>query len=197
MLKTVALASAFGATLLTGGCAQQQPPAAATQAATQAGAASPYQPTATFQEVMDSVVDPAADYIWQAVSTKIDAQGTHDFVPHTTGEWHQLRQKAIVLVESANLIAVPGRRVARGTTTIEDVAPLEVDKIQRRLDTQHEQLLGFAGAMRDISLTLLADIDRKDTEAILEHGATLDEVCEACHKVFWYPDQILPTDTKK
>ena len=102
-----------------------------------------------------------------------------------------------MLVESANLIAVPGRLVAQGAKTIEDGAALEVEAIQRRLDTQHDQLLGFAGAFRDISLTLLADIDRKDTEAILEHGGTLDEVCESCHKVFWYPDESLPTDTKK
>jgi hypothetical protein len=193
--RSVLLAT-FGATLLAGGC-EQQPPAA-TQAATQAAAASPYQPTATFQEVMDAVVDPAADNLWHAFSITVDAQGTHDFAPHTDGEWHQLRQRAIVLVEAANLIAVPGRRVAHGTTTIEDGAALDVATIQKRLDTKHDQLLGFAGAFRNISLKLLADIDRKDTAAIEEHGATLDEVCEACHKVFWYPeDQIPPAYTKK
>ena len=189
------LLATFGATLLAGGC-EQQPPAA-TQAATHAATASPYQPTATFQEVMDAVVDPAADYLWDAVSSKVDAQGTHDFVPHTAGEWHQLRQRAIVLVEAANLIAVPGRRVAHGNMTIEQPAALDVHSIQQRLDTQHDQLLGFAAALRDISLTLVADIDRKDTAAIVEHGATLDEVCEACHKVFWYPDQIPPAYTKE
>ena len=191
MLKTFALVCALGATLLVGGCAQQQPPAA-----TQAAAASPYQPTATFQEVMDSVVDPAADSLWEVGSTKVDAQGTHDFSPHTAGEWHQLRRHAVALVESANLIAVPGRRVAHGTTTVEGAAALDVDRIQKLLDTQHDQLLGFVSAFRAIGLTLLADVDRKDTEAILEHGATLNEVCESCHKVFWYPDQSAPTYTK-
>lgn len=185
------LLTTFGASLLASGCARQPP------AATQPAAESPYQPAATFQELMDSVVDPAADYLWQAVSTKVDAQGIHDFSPQTDVEWHQLRQHAIALVESANLIAVPGRRVAHGATTIEDGAALDVGQIQKRLDTQHDQLLGFARALREISLTLLADIDRKDTEAILEHGGTLDEVCEACHKVFWYPDQSPPFDTKK
>lgn len=196
MLKPFAVVCACGATLLAGGCARQPPPDT-TQSTTQAATTSPYQPVATFQEVMDSVVDPAADYLWEAVSSKADAQGTHDFAPHTAGEWHQLRQRAVVLVEAANLIAVPGRRVAYGTTTIEKIGPLDVDKIQQRLDTQHEQLVGFAGALREISLKLVADVDRKDTEAIMEHGGTLDEVCEACHKVFWYPDQAAPTDTKK
>ncbi len=199
MLKIFAVVFAFGATLLAGGCTPQQPaatPQATTEATNRPATTSPYQPTATFQEVMDSVVDPAADYLWQAVSTKIDAKGTHEFAPHTAGEWHQLRQHVVILVEAANLIAVPGRRVAHGTTTVEDAGPLEVDKIQQRLDAQHEQLVGFAGALRDISLKLLADVDRKDTEAIVEHGGTLDEVCEACHTVFWYPKQPAPTDIK-
>ena len=193
MLKTFALGCAFSSLLLAGGCAQQQSPATATQAAT----ASPYQPTATFQEVMDSVVDSAADYVWRAVWTTVDVKGTHDFAPHTDAEWHQLRQRAVMLVEAANLIAVPGRRVAHGTTTMEGADPLEVEKIQQRLNTQHNQLVGFASALREISRTLVADIDRKDTEAILEHGGTLDEVCEACHKVFWYPEQNAPANTKK
>ena len=75
------LFATFGAFLLACGCAQSPQPAI------QAAAASPYQPTVTFQEVMDSVVDPAADYLWEAVSTKADAQGVHDFAPRTDGEW--------------------------------------------------------------------------------------------------------------
>jgi hypothetical protein len=33
----------------------------------------------------------------------------------------------------------------------------------------------------------LAAIDKKDSEALFEAGDKIDEVCESCHQVFWYP----------
>jgi hypothetical protein len=160
-------------------------------------AISPYKPTATFQEIMDSVVDSSGDYIWQAVSTKVDAKGTHETRPQTAAQWHEFRQRAIMLVEAANLIAVPGRRVAIGATTVEDGGPLEVDKIQHRLDTQHDALVGFAGALRDIGQKLVDAADRQDVAAVIQYGGTLDEVCEACHKVFWYPEESQTASSAK
>jgi cytochrome c556 len=170
--------------LVLGACnshAPESPPAAPV--------ASPYQPTATFQEVMDSVVDPSGDFIWNSVSTVMDVKGVHENQPRTDKEWHEVRRRAILLAESANLLAVPGRRVARGEKTAEAGDALDVKAIQRRLDRQHAQLVGFASALRDISLQLVAATDRKDVAAITDLGGTLDEVCESCHKVFWYPDQ--------
>src|SRR5258706_11644350 len=92
--------------------------------AADAAAVSPYKPTATFQEIMDSIVDPSSDVIWEAVSTTVDAKGIHEKQPHTDAEWHEFRRRAILLVEAANLIAVPGRRVAKGDKSVEDGAPL-------------------------------------------------------------------------
>jgi hypothetical protein len=156
----------------------------------EAAAISPYKPTATFQEIMDSVVDPSSDFIWDAVSTTVDATGIHEKQPRTDAEWHEIRRRAILLAEAANLIAVPGRRVASGDKTVEEREPLDVTNIQRRLDTNHEQLVGFANALREVSVQLVAVADKKDVAGITELGGTLDEVCESCHKVFWYPDQV-------
>lgn len=153
-------------------------------------AASPYKPTATFQEIMDSVVDSSADYLWQAVSSTADEKGIHDNQPRTDAEWHEFRRRAIMLVEAANLISVPGRRVAVGDKTIESGDPLNVQQIQQRLDTRHDELVGFAGGLRDISLKLVAAADKRDVAAITDLGGTLDEVCEACHTVFWYPELV-------
>ena len=100
---------------LAGGCAGGTPPAPETAASEAATAAqSPYKPAATFQEIMDSVVDGASEYLWDAVSTSVDAKGLHEYQPRTDAEWHELRRRAVQLAEAANLIAVPGRRVANG-----------------------------------------------------------------------------------
>jgi hypothetical protein len=165
-------------------------------AAAPPAAAGPYQASATFQEIMDSEVDFSSDYIWKAVATIVDAKGVHEFQPHTDAEWHEFRRRAVILMEAANLIDVPGRRIANGDKTVEEGQPLPTAEIQKRYDTQHDQLVGFAGALRDVSAKLVAAADRKDVSAVTELGGTLDEVCEDCHKVFWYPDQP-PIDSQK
>lgn len=190
-LTMMACASALNA------CSDNTPSAAidtsaasnATATAAAVAATSPYKPTATFQEIMDSVLDFSSDYIWKAVSSTTDMKGLHTMQPRTDEQWHEFRRRAILLVEAANLIVVPGRRVANGDKTVEDKQPLEVVKIQQRLDSQHDQLAGFASALREVSLKLLDATDKRDVAAITDLGGTLDEVCESCHKVFWYPDQ--------
>lgn len=156
---------------------------------TSVAAIGPYQPTATVQEIMASVIDPSADFIWNSVSTTVDAAGVHEVRPDTDAEWHELRQRAVLLAEAANLIAVPGRRAAHGDRTLEDNQPLEVTKVQQRLDSRSQELVAFASAMRDVSVKLMVSADKRDVEAIINLGGLLDETCEACHKVFWYPDQ--------
>jgi hypothetical protein len=186
--------AALGAFTLLSACTRApQPPAAATDNI----AASAYKPSATFQELMDSVVDTSADYVWHSVSTTVDAKGTHETRPQSDADWHGVRQRAIQIVEAANLIAVPGRRVAYDSRTVETNDPLDVANIQQRLDARRDELVGFAGALRDIGSRLVAAADRHDVDALSELGSTLDEVCEACHKVFWYPDQLKPAASEK
>jgi hypothetical protein len=152
--------------LVMAGCARQPAPVSATPA-------SAYKPVATFQEIMDSIVDPAGDYIWKSVATSVDSKGLNETQPRNAAEWHQLRRQAVLPVEAANLIAVPGRRVANGTTTVEDGGLLEVEKIQSRLDTKHDELVDFVGALRDIGAKLVNAADQQDVAAITEHSGTL------------------------
>src|SRR5262245_45579567 len=83
---------------------QQQPPAAA---------AAPAQPdyvlTATIKDIMDSMVDPNADYIWESVETVVSAKGVEEKMPRTDEEWKEVRRHAIALAEATNLLRMPGR----------------------------------------------------------------------------------------
>ena len=155
-------------------------------------AAQAYVPSSTFQEIMDSVVDPAADYVWESVSYRATLKGVTERRPRTDADWHQLRQHAIVLVEAANLISVPGRKVAATNKMVEDGAPLDVLAIQRRLDASHDSLVAFANGLRNVGQQLVDAANRHDVDAITDLGGTLDEACEACHRTFWYPDEPPP-----
>jgi hypothetical protein len=72
-----------------------------------------YRTTATIKDIMDSIVDPSADFIWESVATVISAKGTEERAPHTDEEWKEVRRRAIMLLEATNLLQIPGRQVAK------------------------------------------------------------------------------------
>ena len=63
-----------------------------------------YRLDATIKDIMDSFVDPSADYIWDAVSTTMTASGSVEKYPRTDEEWRELRRRAIQIMEGANLL---------------------------------------------------------------------------------------------
>ena len=64
-------------------------------------------PTATVKDIMDSVVDPNADYIWDSVAVTVSASGIEERAPQTDEEWKELRRHTIALLEATNLLLVP------------------------------------------------------------------------------------------
>ena len=62
---------------------------------------------------MQSVVDPNADVVWQAVTSVQSVKGLVEKAPKSDEEWTMVRHGAIALTEASNLLMVPGRHVAR------------------------------------------------------------------------------------
>src|SRR5262245_36128974 len=56
--------------------------------------------TSTVKEIMDSVVDPNADVLWESVSTTIDSEGTTEKRPRTDEDWQMVRRSAVAIVEA-------------------------------------------------------------------------------------------------
>src|SRR5262245_21145103 len=79
-----------------------------------------YRTTATVKDIMDSLIDPGADTIWDSVSSTVDERGITDKAPHTDEEWKEVRRHAIMLLEGTNLLLIPGRHVARPGEKAED-----------------------------------------------------------------------------
>ena len=147
--------------------------------------------TATFQELMDAEMDATSEKIWNAVSIVNDESGTHQKTPSTPAEWQELRRQAIRLAETSNLLMIPGRPVAGPNvkTTVKSMEALDVAAIQKRLAANPAALAAFAQSARTVALQLVDAVDRRDVQKFSDLGSSLDEVCEACHKTFWYPDQ--------
>src|SRR5262245_48920274 len=74
-------------------------------------AAPPYATTASIQELMQAIVDPSADKVWESVGTTVTAKGADERRPRTDEEWQEVRNGVVALLESTNLLMMPGRRI--------------------------------------------------------------------------------------
>jgi hypothetical protein len=157
--------------------------------------APPFKVTATIQDLMKSQVDPSADALWASVSTVVTAEGTQEHHPRTDEEWQAVRNHAIILTEAANLLIMDGRRVAAPGMKLEDEGVpgvLTAAETQQAIDKNHAAFVQFAHALHDVGTQMLTAIDNKNVQGMLDAGETLDQVCEACHMTFWYPNQVIP-----
>src|SRR4029079_5490931 len=68
---------------------------------------------ATVKDVMHSMVDPSADFLFQSVQTIVDKRGVTEIAPHTDAEWEGVRQRLMILLDAPDLLS--GRRAARPT----------------------------------------------------------------------------------
>jgi hypothetical protein len=152
---------------------------------------------------MQSVVAPSAQGLWEAVGTISNAKGTVHLEPKTDAEWAAVRRNAITLLESANLLLVPGRRIApAGAETLraEEADPgaeLPPAEIEKRVLANWQTWTAMTHALNDSAMTILKAVDAKDARGLETTGSDLDAVCESCHLTFWYPPQEAPAAPSK
>ena len=124
-------ALALVATLLLGGCA--------TDSDDSPSSTPSFRPTASVQDLMLSIVDPAADTIWEAVATIVTHEGVEERRPSTDEEWEVLRHEAVRLVESTNLLLMHDREIAHPDFQSENPGiELEPEQIQALIDQDPE-----------------------------------------------------------
>jgi hypothetical protein len=151
---------------------------------------------ASVQEIMAGMIDPTADEVWDAVGITITAAGENKRHPQNDQEWQQLRLRNLALIESANLLLLEGRRVVRAGGHLTDEGfqgVLTQEQAESKLIQERAAFLQFATALREVASKMLQAVEAHDPEQVFEVGTQMDEVCESCHVVFWYPKQQLPS----
>jgi len=153
-----------------------------------------YRVTATVQDLMEGIVDPSADALWDSVAFIATESGTEDRRPRTDEQWRAVRTNAIMLVEAANLLSMPGRRVAadKPDSSAPGLGELSHVEMQQRIGLTHDAFVQLARNLQDTALQALAAIDARDAQRLMDAGGAIDEACEACHVTYWYPNQQRP-----
>jgi hypothetical protein len=177
-------AALLAAALALAACSTQQRSAAAPPAPQ-------FRLIATVQDLMELQIDPSADALWDSVAYIATLGGSEDRMPRTEAEWRAVRANAVTLIEAANLLCMPGRRV---TALALPPGPGELSpaEVQRRIAGTHAAFVQFAHTLQDAGQRALEAIDARDPHALMDAGGQIDEACEACHVTYWYPDQDRP-----
>jgi hypothetical protein len=146
-------------------------------------------PQATLKDIMDSIVDPAADTLWEAVETVVTIDGIEEHAPHTDEEWANVRRHAVALVEASNLLLVPGRRVAKPGEKSENAkVELEPEEIEKLIKDDPATFERLAHALQDAALPAFKAVDARNAQGLSEAGEAIDTACENCHLKYWYPN---------
>jgi hypothetical protein len=114
--------------------------------------------------LMATVLEPAADLYWDAVGEVISAEGTEEIRPESDEEWVLVRNAAVILAESGNLLQI-GRR-ARDTG-----------------DWQK-----WAVELTDAGEEAMHAAEARDEEAVFNVGERVYFACRGCHEQYWPDD---------
>jgi hypothetical protein len=158
---------------------------------------SPFHPVATVREVMNSVIDPSIDAVWNSVKTVIDHGGMTDHAPAADEEWAEVRRHALIVSEAANLLLMHDRPIARpGEPSLAPGVELAPEEIRQLIDKNPDAWNSYVLQLQDALNPALAAIDAKDTQALFNAGEQIDTTCENCHGVFWYPNAVAPAPAR-
>jgi hypothetical protein len=173
-----AVAVAFGALALGGGCNRGEDPTPQSQ----------FRPTATVKDIMTSVIDPEADVLWNAVATIVSVSGTEERAPKTDEEWVAVRRSAVQLVEATNLLRVPGRLVARpGEKSENPRIELQPETIQKMIVDDAVTWSAHVDRLHDAAVPALTAAEARNAKGLFDAGEHIERACEACHQRYWYP----------
>lgn len=151
-------------------------------------------PVGTVREVMHGIVESSADVLFNSVATTISVEGIQEKQPTTDEEWEAVQRSALTLAEAANLLIMPGRRVAKPEEENTSADPVELTpaQIQVNIEANKDMWLKHVRELQSVGIEAWKITNDRNVQGLLEIGERIDQVCESCHMTFWYPDDVRP-----
>ena len=143
-------------------------------------------------DVMEFMVEPSADVLWESVATIVNEKGIDDRRPRTDEEWTVVKRSAVTLVEATNLLLIDRPAAHPGDKSENpniELPPEEIDKLRAQ---DPELWKKYVKALYDAAMPALNAINKKDADALLNAGEGIDTACENCHLHYWYPPNKAP-----
>jgi hypothetical protein len=119
----------------------------------------PFEATTTVLELMEWILEPATEGIWDAAGTIITAEGERELAPTTDAGWADVRNSAALVAETGNLLMMPGRSAGA-------------------------EWNGHANALIVAGRESMAAADAQDSDRLFDAGGQLYQACLACHRQY-------------
>lgn len=112
------------------------------------------------KQLMTTVLEPAAEQYWDAVGTVDDSTGSRSYGPTSAEDWAAVRNSAVVIAESGNLLMIDGRAKDRG------------------------QWMTMARDLVEAGQRAIEAATKQDTALVFEAGGVVYEACTRCHAAY-------------
>jgi cytochrome c556 len=149
-------------------------------------------PIVSVKELMRDMIDPASDYIFDAIGETDTKQGTVVREPKTDQDWEKIRIGAVTLAEGVYLLKIPRPFAPAGdenNSTGPEPEELSPAQIRAKLEADPALWNAKIEALRNVGLQVLEIVKRKDAKELWDAAENLDDACETCHLAFWYPGE--------
>lgn len=120
----------------------------------------PFKAVVDTKTLMDAVIEKQANIVWESVGTFITAEGVDERRPQNDQDWKNIRDAAVNITESANLLLI-SPRIQAG-----------------------EQWLQFTKELIAQGERMIAAADKKSADDVFNVGADLYDACVNCHTNF-------------
>ncbi|MEX0619366.1 MAG: hypothetical protein WDZ76_03355 [Pseudohongiellaceae bacterium] len=119
-----------------------------------------YNTTLDMAEIMNSVLEPPSDILWDSAGWIMSDAGYEELYPTTDEGWNYVRQQAAIIVETGNILALPGRAL------------------------DGDAWMVYSEGLSEAGLLAMRAAESRDEEAFFQAGAQLYSVCTACHQAY-------------
>ena len=147
-------------------------------------------PVVSVKELMRDMIDPASDYVFDAVRSVVTKNGTVETEPKTEEDWEKIRIGAVTMAEGIYLLKVPRPFAPPGDeNNSTGPVPAELSPAQIKAKLEADPVLWNAKieALRNVGLEVLDIVKKKNVKELWDAGENLDQACESCHMIYWYP----------
>jgi hypothetical protein len=134
-------------------CQSEAPPPAPAAAPTVAE----FHDATDLTQLMNWIMEPNADVIWESVGTIITEEGEQNLRPETDEQWNAIRNAAATVAESGNLLLMPSRMRDAG------------------------DWVKHAHELTRTAQEVIAAAEAKDVDSLFTAGGDVYLVCSACH----------------
>jgi hypothetical protein len=124
--------------------------------------------------VMRGILFPASNVVFAAQEDMdtwkpaADPSTSPNPLTSTYGGWSAVENASLAIVESANLLLIPGRQCSSG----------------KPVPVQRADWIKFVQGLRDAGMSVYKAAQSKNQDAIVEATGNVADACSACHEVY-------------